>query len=110
MRYSVAYLLRAAGEAPMKRLTNAAAAAGAEDAVEKEDEQKKKKCLIPDLAEGEQDSQLVAREWEEQSTIAIQAGKVSARSKGGKKLDLGNSESESEVARMAGRVIDAVGA
>jgi isopenicillin N synthase-like dioxygenase len=66
-RYSLAYLVRPFGDAPMKRLSGG-------------------ESLIPELEEGEEDSSMNAREWEAHRSVAIKAGRDNARSRGGKPL------------------------
>lgn len=68
-RYSLAYLIRPFGEAPMSRL------AGGES-------------LIPPIEEGEEDNKMNASEWESHKAVAIRAGKDNARSRGGREIKL----------------------
>lgn len=63
-RYSLAYLVRPDGDAPMKRL-------GGEGS------------LIPESGEGEEDNTMSAKEWEVHRSLAIRAGKDNTRSRGG---------------------------
>ncbi|KAH8690689.1 hypothetical protein BGW36DRAFT_389184 [Talaromyces proteolyticus] len=67
IRYSLAYLVRPFGDAPMKRL------AGGDS-------------IIPPLEEGEEDTTMTAREWESHRAVAIKAGKDNARSRGGRDI------------------------
>jgi isopenicillin N synthase-like dioxygenase len=69
-RYSVAYLVRPDGDAPMKRLASG-------------------ESLIPELEEGEEDNELTAREWEAQKAIAIRSGRDCARSRGDREIMAG---------------------
>jgi isopenicillin N synthase-like dioxygenase len=66
-RYSVAYLVRAAKNADMKRLVGG---------------------LIPDLQDGEDEVDCSASEWERKKSMALAAGKDCARSTGGRPLRL----------------------
>ncbi|KAI0159975.1 putative oxidoreductase [Hypoxylon sp. FL1284] len=68
-RYSHAYLVRPEAEAPMKRL------AGGDS-------------LIPELAQGEEDNMMNAKEWEAHKAVAIRQGKDNARSRGGREIKL----------------------
>ena len=72
-RYSLAYLVRPDGDAPMKRLAGEGS-------------------LIPGLEEGEEENLMNAREWEAHKAIAIKAGRDNARSRGGKPLKLRGKE------------------
>ncbi|KAL9619162.1 MAG: hypothetical protein Q9160_006171 [Pyrenula sp. 1 TL-2023] len=67
MRYSHAYLVRPAAEAPMKRL------AGGDS-------------LIPGIEDGEEENLMNAKEWEACKAKAIQAGRDNARSRGARNL------------------------
>jgi isopenicillin N synthase-like dioxygenase len=72
-RYSLAYLVRPDGNAPMKRLSGG-------------------DSLIPALEDGEEDNLMNAREWEAHKAVAIRAGRDNARSRGGRPLGLGLKE------------------
>lgn len=66
-RYSLAYLVRPRGDAPMKRLSG-------------------EQSLVPGLEEGEEDSMMNAREWEAERAVALRAGRDNARSRGGREI------------------------
>jgi isopenicillin N synthase-like dioxygenase len=66
-RYSIAYLVRPDGDAPMKRLSGGGS-------------------LIPALEEGEVDNTMNAREWESHKAVAIRQGRDNARSRGGREI------------------------
>ena len=67
-RYSVAYLVRAAGDVSMERLTGGR--------------------VIPALAEGEEELRHSAREWEAMKVAAIVNGRDNARSRGGRRIEI----------------------
>ncbi|KAJ8062280.1 hypothetical protein OCU04_008827 [Sclerotinia nivalis] len=68
-RYSLAYLVRPSGNAPMKRLAPPDYPSS----------------LVPKIIEGEEtDNEMNAREWEVHKAVAIRAGKDNARSRGGR--------------------------
>jgi isopenicillin N synthase-like dioxygenase len=67
-RYSLAYLVRPDGDAPMKRLSGG-------------------ESLIPEPEQGEaDDSSMNARQWEAYRAVAIGQGRDNARSRGGRPL------------------------
>ena len=66
-RYSLAYLVRAVGDASMRRLSG-------------------RGSLIPELNVGEEENELNAKEWEVQKAIAIRSGRDNARSRGGREI------------------------
>jgi isopenicillin N synthase-like dioxygenase len=72
-RYSLAYLVRPDGNAPMKRLSGEAS-------------------LIPAPEDGEEGNPMNAREWEVHRAVAIKAGRDNARSRGGRPLGMGFKE------------------
>jgi isopenicillin N synthase-like dioxygenase len=81
-RYSIAYLVRPSGDAPMRRLAPPAYPSS----------------LIPLITgEEETDNEMNAREWEAYKAVAIRAGKDNARSKGGRLLTTGNKEKVSTI-------------
>lgn len=62
-RYSLAYLVRQRGDAPMKRLSGG-------------------DSLVLGLDEGKQDNLMNARKWEAKRTVVIRDGRGNARSRG----------------------------
>ncbi|PQE18295.1 2OG-Fe(II) oxygenase family protein [Rutstroemia sp. NJR-2017a WRK4] len=78
-RYSLAYLVRPSGDAPMKRLAPPTYPSS----------------LVPPLAEDEEaENEMNAREWEAHKAVAIRSGKDNARSRGGRPF---NGESKKNV-------------
>lgn len=73
-RYSLEYLVRPYGDAPMKRL------AGGES-------------LVPPISEGKEGNLMNAREWEAHKAVAIRVGKDNARSRGRREFKLPGRES-----------------
>ena len=61
-RYSIAYLCRAAHDAPLRRVNGG---------------------LIPNVTHGNEDNNTSAKEWEQKKTLALNAGKDCAKSTGG---------------------------
>lgn len=89
MRYSLAYLVRPASDCPMKRLSG-------------------EESLIPAREDGEEeDSAMLARDWEAHRVSGIQQGKQNARSRGGRGLK----QTTAEIKPMAAnQVVSAGGA
>ncbi|KAE8353100.1 oxidoreductase [Aspergillus coremiiformis] len=75
-RYSLAYLVRPYGDAPMKRLSEG-------------------DSIVPGLEDGEEANDMTAREWETYRTVAIRDGRDNARSRGGRRLDSSAKKKES---------------
>jgi isopenicillin N synthase-like dioxygenase len=69
-RYSLAYLVRAVGDASMKRLSGDGS-------------------LIPGLSEGEEENEMNAKQWEVAKGVAIMSGRDNARSRGGREIMVG---------------------
>lgn len=69
-RYSLAYLVRPDGEAPMKKLFGVGS-------------------LIPGLEDGEEENMMNARQWEAEKGKALTQGRDIARSRGGREITIG---------------------
>jgi isopenicillin N synthase-like dioxygenase len=69
IRYSLAYLVRPFGDAPMKRLSGG-------------------QSLVPPIGEDEEENLMNSRDWEIHRAIAIRAGKDNARSRGGREINV----------------------
>lgn len=90
-RYSLAYLVRPNGDAPMKRLSGGGS-------------------LIPGLEDGEEDNMMNAREWEAYKAVAIRQGRDNARSRGGREIKLEGKSKVPAVIEVAKAQVAAMGA
>jgi len=90
-RYSLAYLVRPDGNAPMKRLTGG-------------------DSLIPAPEEGEEDNLMNARQWEAHKAVAIRQGRDNARSRGGRDIKLEGKNKVSAVFEVVRAEVGAIGA